>query len=103
MQQSLEKKFGKAGGTIPITPSEGFERRMGVSKATDLDLYVFYLITFVLKLLSVIISNTRTLGKTIGSSPFYEGTQTSPEINSTQVCDESLHSQTCGLLSNLQL
>lgn len=32
VQQSLEKKFGKAGGTIPITPSERFERRMGVSK-----------------------------------------------------------------------
>jgi len=37
VQQSLEKKFGKAGGTIPITPSESFERRMGVSRTTDLD------------------------------------------------------------------
>jgi len=31
VQQSLEKKFGKAGGTIPITPSDLFEKRMGVS------------------------------------------------------------------------
>lgn len=30
VQHSLEKKFGKAGGTIPITPSDRFERRMGV-------------------------------------------------------------------------
>jgi len=33
VQQSLEKKFGKAGGTIPITPSDLFEKRMGVSIA----------------------------------------------------------------------
>jgi len=31
VQQSLEKKFGKAGGSIPITPSDLFEKRMGVS------------------------------------------------------------------------
>ena len=31
VQQSLEKKFGKAGGSIPIIPSDLFEKRMGVS------------------------------------------------------------------------
>ena len=31
VQQSLEKMFGKAGGRIPVTPSEAFEKRMGVS------------------------------------------------------------------------
>ena len=31
VQQSLEKKFGKAGGSIPISPSYLFEKRMGVS------------------------------------------------------------------------
>lgn len=31
VQQSLEKKFGKAGGSIPISPSDLFEKRMGVS------------------------------------------------------------------------
>lgn len=32
MQQSLERMFGRAGGEIPITPSERFEKRMGVSE-----------------------------------------------------------------------
>jgi len=36
VQQSLEKKFGKAGGTIPITPSESFERRMGGASEKDI-------------------------------------------------------------------
>ena len=30
VQQSLERMFGKAGGNVPITPSEAFEKRMGV-------------------------------------------------------------------------
>lgn len=36
VQQSLEKKFGKAGGTIPITPSDSFERRMGGASEKDI-------------------------------------------------------------------
>ena len=39
VQQSLEKKFGKTGGSIPITPSDLFEKRMGVS--TDTITYLF--------------------------------------------------------------
>ena len=31
VQQSLERKFGKNGGKIPITPSESFETRIAVS------------------------------------------------------------------------
>lgn len=31
VQQSLERMFGKAGGSIPITPSAAFEEKMGVS------------------------------------------------------------------------
>ncbi len=31
VQQSLERKFGKNGGKIPITPSEAFESRIAVS------------------------------------------------------------------------
>jgi len=41
VQQSLEKKFGKAGGSIPITPSDSFEKRMGVS--IYLSCYVLYI------------------------------------------------------------
>jgi glutamate dehydrogenase (NAD(P)+) len=36
VQHSLEKKFGRAGGTIPITPSERFERRMGGASEKDI-------------------------------------------------------------------
>jgi glutamate dehydrogenase (NAD(P)+) len=36
VQHSLEKKFGKAGGTIPITPSDRFERRMGGASEKDI-------------------------------------------------------------------
>jgi glutamate dehydrogenase (NAD(P)+) len=36
VQQSLEKKFGKAGGSIPIIPSERFERRMGGASEKDI-------------------------------------------------------------------
>jgi len=36
VQQSLEKKFGKAGATIPSTPSESFKKRMGVSRTSNL-------------------------------------------------------------------
>lgn len=36
VQQSLEKKFGKAGGTIPITPSDLFEKRMGGASEKDI-------------------------------------------------------------------
>ena len=42
VQQSLEKKFGKAGGTIPITPSDLFEKRMGVSTNTTTHLYLIH-------------------------------------------------------------
>ena len=31
VQSSLERKFGKNGGKIPITPSEAFESRIAVS------------------------------------------------------------------------
>ena len=31
VQKSLERKFGKQGGTIPIVPSEQFEKRISVS------------------------------------------------------------------------
>lgn len=31
VQQSLERIFGRGGGNIPITPSDAFEQRMGVS------------------------------------------------------------------------
>ncbi len=40
MQQSLERKFGKQGGKIPITPSESFEARIAVSgSSVSLNLY----------------------------------------------------------------
>jgi len=31
VQKSLERKFAKRGGTIPVTPSEHFEQRIAVS------------------------------------------------------------------------
>lgn len=31
VQKSLERKFGKQGGTIPIQPSDEFEKRISVS------------------------------------------------------------------------
>ena len=30
VQSSLERIFGRGGGRIPVTPSESFEKRMGV-------------------------------------------------------------------------
>jgi glutamate dehydrogenase (NAD(P)+) len=36
VQQSLERMFGKAGGHIPITPSERFEKRMGGASEKDI-------------------------------------------------------------------
>jgi len=48
VQKSLEKKFGKAGGSIPITPSDSFEKRMGVSinPVTTLLIPVLYCFRF---------------------------------------------------------
>ena len=31
VQKSLERKFGRHGGAIPVTPSEDFEARIAVS------------------------------------------------------------------------
>ena len=39
VQSSLERKFGKNGGAIPILPSDEFERRISVSM-----LYHFHII-----------------------------------------------------------
>lgn len=36
VQKSLEKKFGNSGGSIPITPSERFEKRMGGASEKDI-------------------------------------------------------------------
>jgi glutamate dehydrogenase (NAD(P)+) len=36
VQQSLEKKFGKGGGSIPITPTPDFEKRMGGASEKDI-------------------------------------------------------------------
>jgi len=36
VQQSLEKKFGKSGGSIPVTPSAAFEKRMGGASEKDI-------------------------------------------------------------------
>lgn len=36
VQQSLERMFGKAGGNVPITPSEAFEKRMGGASEKDI-------------------------------------------------------------------
>jgi len=36
VQQSLEKKFGQAGGRIPVTPSPAFEQRMGGASEKDI-------------------------------------------------------------------
>jgi len=36
VQQSLERMFGKAGGRIPITPTEEFERSMGGASEKDI-------------------------------------------------------------------
>lgn len=36
VQQSLEKKFGKSGGSIPVTPSPAFEQRMGGASEKDI-------------------------------------------------------------------
>ncbi len=36
VQTSLERIFGKGGGRIPVTPSDSFEKRMGVSTCTSL-------------------------------------------------------------------
>jgi glutamate dehydrogenase (NAD(P)+) len=36
VQQSLERMFGKATGSIPITPSERFEKRMGGASEKDI-------------------------------------------------------------------
>ena len=34
VQDSLERKFGKDGGKIPIEPSDAFKARIAVSKVT---------------------------------------------------------------------
>ena len=36
MQQSLERKFGKSGGNIPITPSKEFEGRIEGASEKDI-------------------------------------------------------------------
>ena len=36
VQQSLERKFGKNGGKIPITPSEAFEQRISGASEKDI-------------------------------------------------------------------
>jgi glutamate dehydrogenase (NAD(P)+) len=36
VQQSLEKKFGKSGGSIPVLPSPAFEQRMGGASEKDI-------------------------------------------------------------------
>jgi glutamate dehydrogenase (NAD(P)+) len=36
VQQSLEKKFGKSGGSIPVLPSPAFEKRMGGASEKDI-------------------------------------------------------------------
>jgi len=36
VQHSLEKKFGKSGGSIPVTPSADFEKRMGGASEKDI-------------------------------------------------------------------
>lgn len=36
VQQSLERVFGKAGGNVPITPSQAFEKRMGGASEKDI-------------------------------------------------------------------
>jgi hypothetical protein len=36
VQQSLERRFGRVGGQIPITPSESFQKRISVSSTDTL-------------------------------------------------------------------
>ena len=36
VQKSLERKFGRNGGKVPITPSEEFEKRIAVSIFQDI-------------------------------------------------------------------
>ena len=36
MQESLERKFGRQGGKIPIEPSESFAKRMGGASEKDI-------------------------------------------------------------------
>lgn len=36
MQESLERKFGRQGGKIPIEPSEAFAKRMGGASEKDI-------------------------------------------------------------------
>lgn len=36
VQQSLEAKFGKMGGTIPVTPSAAFEKRIAGASEKDI-------------------------------------------------------------------
>jgi len=49
VQQSLEKKFGKAGGSIPITPSDLFEKRMGVSIHLIAGFFSLYIISLLFR------------------------------------------------------
>jgi len=36
VQESLERRFGKVGGRIPVTPSEAFQKRMGGASEKDI-------------------------------------------------------------------
>lgn len=36
VQKSLERKFARRGGTIPVTPSEHFEQRIAVSTTSNI-------------------------------------------------------------------
>jgi glutamate dehydrogenase (NAD(P)+) len=36
VQESLERRFGRVGGRIPITPSESFAKRMGGASEKDI-------------------------------------------------------------------
>lgn len=36
MQESLERRFGRVGGKIPVTPSEAFQKRISGASEKDI-------------------------------------------------------------------